>query len=154
MSQKRVSLHLTKPDTSLLLSTLYRLVGQHIIRARCSCLTFISHHMSKPLIVNNSNENVYLHLLSKYTTVHSFIPIVIVSMLQKFPSEMLHHIIILVFFKGMDILVFPIQGPILTSQTFHQHPHCHSRGEGMRVNNDVWSDSCLCERHIFLGPED
>lgn len=65
MSQKRVTLHLSKTNATVFLSTLHRLMGQYVIRARCSGLAFVRNHVSESLIVAHADVNIALHLVSE-----------------------------------------------------------------------------------------
>ena len=37
----------------------------------------------------------------------------------------------------------------LALQTLNQMAHCHSRGDGVRVNDDVWCNSLAGEWHVL-----
>ena len=126
MSQKGVTLHFTETDTTMLLTTLNRLVCEGIIRAGSSGLTFVRDHVSKSLIINNTNEDVDLHLLSENTGIHGLITIVIVALSKEFTAEMRDNIVVFVFLPCLCGLEFTLHGASLSSQTFDEHTHSHT----------------------------
>ena len=152
MRQQRISFHFSKSDATHLLSSFNRLMCKCIVRSSSSSLRFIRHHMSESLIVHQAQIDINLHLDSLDARYHRLIPIVVVSMLHKFFSVEIHDVIVGVLVELLHIDVLSVEGASFAGETLNQHANCHSGGERMGVDNDVWSDSGLCEWHVFLGP--
>ena len=100
MGQHCVSLHLAHPYTASSLSAFQRLLGQDVHRPCCSCLRFVMHHVSQPLIVDQSNKDVNFKLGSIGATVHSLIAIVVETLIQKFLPKIVNNIVIFICLKS------------------------------------------------------
>ena len=79
MRQQRVSLHLSEPDPSGPLATLYRLVGENVYGACGADLELVGHHVTQPLVVDHTHKDVRLKLPPIHATVESLVAIVIVA---------------------------------------------------------------------------
>lgn len=101
MSQHRITLHLTHTNTSSLLTTLQRLLGENINWSSRTSLTLIMYHVSESLIIHQSHIDVYFELGSIGTTIHSLIAIVIKTSIEQLSSKVINGIIILVHFKSL-----------------------------------------------------
>ena len=82
--------------------------------------------MSESLIIDDPNEYIHLHLISKYPRVHGLIPIVVIPLCKELVAEVLHCIIIFELLKSFSFFEFTFEGSGLTSQTFDQHTNSHT----------------------------
>lgn len=152
MGQERVSLHLSKSNTSVLLPTFDRLVGEDVVWASGSCLRLIRHHMAQSLIVHDTKVNVDFHLIPKYARIHRFISIIIVSLFDELVSKVANAIVVFVLLECLSLEELASQSASFRRQTLNEHPNGHPRGKGVRVDQDVWDYALLCEGHINVGP--
>ena len=109
--------------------------------------------MSQSLVINITHVYVDFHFIAKYSRHHVFVSVVVIAVLHKLFSEEVDGIIILIFFKCFSIDEFSVKGTTFTSEGFDKHTNCHSRWESVRVNDNVWSNTLLGERHVFLWPD-
>ncbi len=66
---------------------------------------------------------------------------------------MLHDIIVFIFLEGTRLLELSLERARFAGQALYEHTHCHSRGEGVRVDDDVGHDTCLSKGHVFVRPQ-
>ena len=76
--QQRVALHLSQPNTSSLLPSLDGLAGQLVDGSRRSDLALVADHVSKPLVVDDSDVQVGVHDLSRDAAVERLRAVVVV----------------------------------------------------------------------------
>ena len=152
MCQETVSFHFSETNTTLFLTTFHWLMSENIDWTSGSCLGLITYHVSKSLIIYNSQININFHFFSKNSWVHILIPKIIKAVFFKFFSKEINNIIILIFIKCFYIYKFAIKSTPFCCQGFNKHADCHTRWESMWINNNIWCDTLLCERHIFLWP--
>lgn len=74
-------------------------------------------------------------------------------MFKQLSTKVLHHIIIFIFFKGLDVSVLSIETPTLSSQWLNKHSNSHTWWECMRIDDDIGSYPVLCEWHVLLRPQ-
>jgi len=60
----------------------------------------------------------------------------------------------LVFLKGLHVDVLAVEGTTLAGERLDEHADGHSGRKGVRIDDDVWRDATLGERHVFLRPDD
>ena len=64
VAEKGVPLHLTKPDTTALFPSLHWLPSDAVNGTKTPHLELVGHHVSQPLVVDHSHENLCTHLNS------------------------------------------------------------------------------------------
>ena len=108
MRDHTVTLHLSEADTAHFLSSFDRLVREYVIRTASSCLALIGDHVPQSLVVNDTNVDVDLHLLTINARVHGLVTKIVVTMLSQFFAEVVDCIIIYIAFKWLNISEFPV----------------------------------------------
>lgn len=82
--------------------------------------------MTKSLIVDKTDKDVNLHLISENSGVHCLVTVIIIPVFEKFRAEMLDNVIVFILFEGLSCLKFSLKGASLAGKTLYKHSHCHS----------------------------
>jgi hypothetical protein len=82
--------------------------------------------VTKSLIVDKTDKDVNLHLISENSGVHCLVTVIIIPVFEKFRAEMLDNVIVFILFEGLSSLKFSLKGTSLACKTLYKHTHCHS----------------------------
>jgi len=82
--------------------------------------------VTKSLIVDKTDKDVNLHLISENSGVHCLVTVIIIPVFEKLRAEMLDNVIVFILFEGLSCLKFSLKGTSLSGKTLYKHTHCHS----------------------------
>lgn len=153
VSQQSIPFHLSEPDSSLDVPPSHWLIGHFISRSRSSHLELVRDHMTQALVVNHPDEDVCLKLQATDAGVEPFRSIEVVSCCFQHLAKVLQCRFFLREPEGCGVVRQAMEGRRFSSHALDKHSDGHSRGEAMRVEQDVWAHTTLGEGHVLRGPQ-
>eukprot|EP00963_Diacronema_lutheri_P012399 scaffold1724_cov341-Pavlova_lutheri.AAC.75 len=88
--QQRIPLHLSEADAAAQLASLDRLSRQRIHRSSRTHLKLVRYHVTKPLVIHQTHEDVALELLARHAADHGLGAVIGVTTLQELLAELVH----------------------------------------------------------------
>jgi len=105
----------------------------------------------QPLIVDYADIDVGMELLARDTAVHRLVPMVVVARLPKLLAKVVDRGIVLGEVERCPVLREAVHCARLSSEGLDEHADRHTRGEGVRVDDDVGRDAGFGEGHVDVG---
>jgi len=125
-----------------------RLTSELIERSSCSYLPLVTDHVTKTLIVDDTDVNVGVKLFSGNSRVHRFVSVVVVSSGFELFSKVLERCVVLGEVERCTILCESVHCSCFRCDRFDEHTDRHSRRESVRVDDDVGLHAGFTERHV------
>ena len=104
--------------------------------------------MLQSLIVCWSDKDLGINFPSCMSIIHNFVSSQVIIIRSKQLGDLLN-IDSVIEWSCISDLSFVCRD--LSLKTLNQVPDCHSRRNGVRINDDVRGDSFCCKRHVFLS---
>jgi len=105
------------------------------------------------LVVDKTNENINLQLSTISSTVHGFVAVVVESIVEQLFAKVIDDVVVFIGFECFIFNLLSFKSSRLCGQTFDEHTDCHSTGEGVGVDDDIWGHASLCEWHVNFRPK-
>eukprot|EP00123_Amoebidium_parasiticum_P018025 comp24071_c0_seq1/m.43308 comp24071_c0_seq1/g.43308 ORF comp24071_c0_seq1/g.43308 comp24071_c0_seq1/m.43308 type:complete len:370 (+) comp24071_c0_seq1:731-1840(+) len=141
-----IALHLTEAQTTLTRTTLGRLTGQVLCGAACSRVDLVVHHVLQALVVRQGQEHLGVDLAPSVPVVHHLVAAQVVAVLLQHLRDTLHsHTLV----ERRGITFLSLLCADLTQQSLRHVPDGHTRGNGVRVHDNVRRNPFAAEGHVL-----
>ena len=145
-----VTLHLAKAQAAIAGAPLHGLACQDLDRPTAAAVDLIIHHVLKALIVGGVEEDLCLHLAPCVPVVHDFPAARLVAAAVELRGDVVNRD----RGEGRCIALQAIARSHLAHERLYQMANGHSRGYGVRIDDEVGHDALRSPGHVLLGVGD
>mmetsp|Transcript_10118 Transcript_10118/g.15281 ORF Transcript_10118/g.15281 Transcript_10118/m.15281 type:complete len:422 (-) Transcript_10118:326-1591(-) len=110
-------------------------------------MNLIIHHMLQPLIICGADKNLGREGHTGVPIVQHLVTVFLISVKMKSLRKLVRHLGLRR--ERSSISLFSQQRGDLPQQTLNQLPNGHTRGNSVRIDNQIGSNTLACEGHVF-----
>mmetsp|Transcript_48343 Transcript_48343/g.151932 ORF Transcript_48343/g.151932 Transcript_48343/m.151932 type:complete len:203 (+) Transcript_48343:526-1134(+) len=132
---------------------MHRLLSERVDRPARAHLVLVRHHVPQPLVVDDADKDLHLHLGAVEARVHRLGAVVRKAGRAQLLPKVVHRTVLVRELEGRRVLRDAVRGARLGCHHLEEHTDGHARREAVRVEQDVGRDARLGEGHVLCGPQ-
>lgn len=143
-----ISFHLSESETAVAGTTFHGLADEDLDRTSGSRVDLVVHHVLETLVVGRAEKDLSAELATSVAVVEHFVASQVIAVLLQEVRDLLDVDGVV---ERSGVADFALVGRHFALKAFDQVTNCHTRRNGVRVDDDVGSQALASERHILLA---